>query len=134
MQESKVKTLTAAVVSKSGDKSVTVAIDYKVKHPKYGKYQRRKTLCSVHDEENVSRAGDTVGIKTNVWTPIGTTAAVEQALKKRVMEAGVARVSPSLPHVDSDHDGPSSFLPSTAPPRPCVGLSDLISTRSPPES
>jgi hypothetical protein len=33
---------------------------------------------------------DVVGIKTNVWTPIGTTAAVEQALKKRVMGAGVA--------------------------------------------
>ncbi len=33
---------------------------------------------------------DVVGIKTNVWTPIGTTTAVEQALKTRVMEAGVA--------------------------------------------
>jgi hypothetical protein len=32
---------------------------------------------------------DVVGIKTNVWTPIGTTAAVEQTLKKRVMDAGV---------------------------------------------
>ena len=32
---------------------------------------------------------DVVGIKTNVWSPIGTTRAVEQALKKRVMSAGV---------------------------------------------
>ena len=52
MPDSKVKTLTAAVVSKSGDKSVTVAIDYKVKHPKYGKYMRRRTKLSVHDENN----------------------------------------------------------------------------------
>jgi len=33
---------------------------------------------------------DVVGIKTNVWSPIGTTAAVEQALRTRVLAAGVA--------------------------------------------
>ncbi len=33
---------------------------------------------------------DVVGIKTNVWSPIGTTAQVEQALKTRVVSAGVA--------------------------------------------
>jgi len=32
---------------------------------------------------------DMVGIKTNIWKPIGTTGAVEQALKKRVMDVGV---------------------------------------------
>ena len=58
MQESKAKTLTAAVVSKSGDKSITVAIDYKVKHPKYGKYMRRRTKLAVHDEHNQSGVGD----------------------------------------------------------------------------
>ncbi len=62
MQESKVKTLTAAVVSKSGDKSVTVAIDYKVKHPKYGKYMKRRTKLAVHDEHNKSGVGDVVEI------------------------------------------------------------------------
>ena len=62
MQESKVKTLTAAVVSKSGDKSVTVVIDYKVKHPKYGKYMRRRTKLAVHDERNQSGVGDVVEI------------------------------------------------------------------------
>ena len=36
------------------------------------------------------RPDDVVGIKTNVWRPIGTTAAVEQTLKARVMGAGVA--------------------------------------------
>lgn len=62
MQDSKSKTLTAAVVSKSGDKSVTVAIDYKVKHPKYGKYMRRRTKLAVHDEHNQSGVGDVVEI------------------------------------------------------------------------
>lgn len=62
MQDSKVKTLTAAVVSKSGNKSVTVAIDYKVKHPKYGKYMRRRTKLAVHDEHNQSGVGDVIEI------------------------------------------------------------------------
>ncbi|MHC4119912.1 MAG: 30S ribosomal protein S17 [Planctomycetota bacterium] len=62
MQESKIKTLTAAVVSKSGDKSVTVAIDYKVRHPKYGKYMKRRTKLAVHDEHNQSGVGDVIEI------------------------------------------------------------------------
>ena len=62
MPDSKAKTLTAAVVSKSGDKSVTVAIDYKVKHPKYGKYMRRRTKLAVHDQHNQSSVGDVVEI------------------------------------------------------------------------
>ena len=44
MPEEKIKPITAAVVSKSGNKSVKVAINYKVKHPKYGKYMKRRTL------------------------------------------------------------------------------------------
>ena len=62
MQDSKVKTLTAAVISKSGDKSVTVAIDYKIKHPKYGKYMKRRTKIAVHDEHNQSGVGDVIEI------------------------------------------------------------------------
>ena len=52
----------ATVVSKSGDKSITVQIDYKVKHPMYGKYINRRTKLSVHDENNVAGVGDTVDI------------------------------------------------------------------------
>jgi len=50
MQEKKTKTMTAQVVSRSGDKSIKVAINYKVKHPKYGKYVRKRTTLGVHDE------------------------------------------------------------------------------------
>ena len=86
MQESKIKTLTAAVVSKSGDKSVTVAIDYKVKHPKYGKYMRRRTKLAVHDEHNQSGVGDVVEIaqcrplsKRKSWRLLKIVQKVEQA-------------------------------------------------------
>jgi small subunit ribosomal protein S17 len=74
MPEQKMKPVTAVVVSKSGNKSVKVAIDYKVKHPKYGKYIRRRTTLTVHDEHNKSAVGDMVEIiesrpysKTKSW-------------------------------------------------------------------
>ena len=56
------------------DKSRTVAIRFTVKHPKYGKYLRRRSILQVHDEQNVSRKGDQVEIaecrpisKTKSW-------------------------------------------------------------------
>ena len=74
MPEHKIKPVTAVVVSKSGDKSIKVAIDYKVKHPKYGKYIRRRTTLNVHDEHNKSAVGDVVEVvesrpysKTKSW-------------------------------------------------------------------
>ena len=86
MQDSKIKTLTAAVVSKSGDKSVTVAIDYKVKHPKYGKYMKRRTKIAVHDEHNQSGVGDVIEIaqcrpvsKRKSWRLLKIVQKVEQA-------------------------------------------------------
>ena len=86
MQDRKAKTLTAAVVSKSGDKSVTVAIDYKVKHPKYGKYMRRRTKLAVHDEHNQSGVGDVIEIaqcrplsKRKSWRLLKIVQKVEQA-------------------------------------------------------
>ncbi len=74
MQGQKTKTLTGAVVSKSGDKSIKITIDYKVKHPKYGKYVKRSTSLIVHDEHNKANVGDVVEIaecrpysKTKSW-------------------------------------------------------------------
>ena len=62
MAEKQTKTATAVVISKSGDKSIKVAIDYKVKHPKYGKYVRRRTTFGVHDEYNKAHVGDVVDV------------------------------------------------------------------------
>ena len=86
MPEEKIKPITAAVVSKSGNKSVKVAIDYKVKHPKYGKYVKRRTTMIVHDENNVSSVGDIVEIiesrphsKTKSWRLVKV---LEQAVQE----------------------------------------------------
>ena len=56
------KNTQAFVVSKSGDKSITCQIDYKVKHPRYGKYIRRRTKMGVHDPQNLAAIGDIVEI------------------------------------------------------------------------
>ena len=44
------------------NKTRRVEIPRLVKHPRYGKYIKRRTICYVHDEVNESRAGDTVEI------------------------------------------------------------------------
>ncbi|MBN2269379.1 MAG: 30S ribosomal protein S17 [Sedimentisphaerales bacterium] len=62
MENRKLKTLAGVVVSNSGDKSVKVVIDYKVKHPRYGKYVKRRMKIGVHDEKNESGVGDLVEI------------------------------------------------------------------------
>jgi len=62
------------VVSDKMDKTVTVMVERKVKHPIYKKYIRRSTTFHVHDEENQCREGDVVRItecrpisKTKTW-------------------------------------------------------------------
>jgi small subunit ribosomal protein S17 len=74
-EESKVaRTFTGTVVSDRMDKTVTVMIERRVKHPVYGKYIRRSTKLHVHDEDNTCREGDKVSIeqcrplsKTKSW-------------------------------------------------------------------
>jgi small subunit ribosomal protein S17 len=50
------------VTSDKMAKTRRVEIPRLVKHAKYGKYMRRKTVCYVHDENGQSSAGDTVEI------------------------------------------------------------------------
>lgn len=66
---------TGIVESDKRDKTRKVVINFLAKHPKYGKYVRRRTVLQVHDEENTSRVGDEVEIaecrplsKTKSWT------------------------------------------------------------------
>jgi small subunit ribosomal protein S17 len=69
------KTVAVGVVtSDKMSKTRRVEIPRLVRHPKYGKYVRRKTVCYVHDENNESNVGDTVEIieskprsKTKRW-------------------------------------------------------------------
>jgi small subunit ribosomal protein S17 len=55
--------LIGVVKSDRMNKSRRVEIERFVRHPKYTKIVRRKTVCHVHDEENESRIGDTVEIE-----------------------------------------------------------------------
>ena len=62
------------VTSDKMNKTRRVEIPRLVKHPRYGKYIKRRTICHVHDEANESHAGDTVEImetrplsKTKCW-------------------------------------------------------------------
>jgi len=84
MSETKVvRTLTGKVVSDKMDKTVTVLVERKVKHPIYGKVIRRSKKFHAHDENNEYGIGDVVIIsetrpvsKTKAWA---VTALVEKA-------------------------------------------------------
>jgi small subunit ribosomal protein S17 len=56
------RTAIGVVTSDKMNKSRRVEIPRLVKHARYGKYIRRRTICYVHDESNESHLGDTVEI------------------------------------------------------------------------
>jgi small subunit ribosomal protein S17 len=84
MSETKVvRTLTGKVVSDKMDKTVTVLVERKVRHPVYGKIVRRSNKFHAHDESNEYKTGDIVVIsesrplsKTKSWV---VTALVEKS-------------------------------------------------------
>ena len=68
------KERTGVVTSNKMDKSITVAIKWKEKHPIYGKFVNKTKKYHAHDENNECNIGDTVKImetrplsKTNRW-------------------------------------------------------------------
>ena len=62
-QKKIVRTLTGKVVSNKMDKTITVLIERRVKHPLYGKIVKRSTKLYAHDEEGKCGIGDVVTIK-----------------------------------------------------------------------
>jgi len=56
------KTKTGRVLSNKMDKTITVAVERKVKHPIYGKFVNKTTKFMAHDEKNECGIGDTVTI------------------------------------------------------------------------
>jgi small subunit ribosomal protein S17 len=50
------------VVSKSGDKTIVILIERRVRHPLYGKEIRISKKVHVHDEENKAGIGDVVRV------------------------------------------------------------------------
>lgn len=68
------RTLEGRVSSSAMDKTVTVLIERRVKHPLYGKFMRRSTKIHAHDEANSCQEGDLVRVeqcrpisKTKTW-------------------------------------------------------------------
>jgi len=69
------RSVTGRVVSNKMDKSITVLVERKVKHPVYGKYIKRSTKLHAHDANNECNEGDVVTIsecrplsKSKTWT------------------------------------------------------------------
>ena len=56
------RTLSGLVVSDRMDKTITVKVERRVKHPVYGKFIRRSTKLHAHDGENECRIGDSVTV------------------------------------------------------------------------
>jgi small subunit ribosomal protein S17 len=56
------KTRSGVVTSNKMDKTITVAIERKVKHPLYGKFVKKTSKFHAHDEKNECSIGDTVKI------------------------------------------------------------------------
>ena len=85
-QQDKVqRELTGRVVSDKMDKTITVMVERKVKHPLYKKYVRRSTKFHAHDENNECNMGDVVTIqqcrpiaKSKSWRLVKV---VEQAIQ-----------------------------------------------------
>ena len=69
-----IQALTGRVVSDKMDKTVTVLVEHRVKHPLYGKFVTKSRKYHAHDENNEFKPGDLVEIvacrklaKTKAW-------------------------------------------------------------------
>jgi small subunit ribosomal protein S17 len=72
--EKRARTATGRVVSNKMDKTITVLVERRVKHPVYGKYITRSSKIHAHDEDNSCGVGDTVTVaetrprsRTKTW-------------------------------------------------------------------
>jgi len=88
------RTRVGVVTSDKRDKTVRVELNYTMKHPKYGKYIRRRTVVHAHDEHNAARVGDTVEImecrpisKTKSWRLVRVLARAGEAVHPEAAEA-----------------------------------------------
>ncbi|MEE4280783.1 MAG: 30S ribosomal protein S17 [Pseudomonadales bacterium] len=73
-RQSNPRTVTGFVVSDKMNKTITVRVERRVKHPVYGKFVRKSAKLHAHDEENTCQVGDTVTVvecrplaKTKTW-------------------------------------------------------------------
>ena len=69
------RAMTGVVISSKANKTISVRVERRVKHPVYGKFIRRSTKLAAHDADNACREGDVVTIvetrpisKSKSWT------------------------------------------------------------------
>ena len=84
--EKRTRTVTGRVVSNKMDKTITVLIERRVRHPVYGKYMTRSSKVHAHDAENECGLGDLVTVaetrplsKTKTWKLVEVLEKVESA-------------------------------------------------------
>ena len=72
--EKRTRQVQGRIVSDKMDKTITVLVERRVKHPVYGKYITRSSKVHAHDEDNTAGIGDTVLVaesrplsKTKTW-------------------------------------------------------------------
>ena len=63
MTEQTTRTVQGRVISNKMDKTITVAVERRVKHPIYGKFIKRTTKLHAHDETNQCNEGDVVTLR-----------------------------------------------------------------------
>ena len=61
-KRSALRTITGVVASEKANKTIKVLVEYQMRHEKYGKYLKRRTVLHAHDEKNEAHEGDTVEI------------------------------------------------------------------------
>lgn len=90
------RVLQGTVVSDKGDKTITVLVERKVRHPIYKKYIRKSKKYAAHDEKNSRKVGDVVSIiecapisKRKRWTLVEQeqAATVEKKPAKKAAKA-----------------------------------------------
>ena len=86
--EKRTRTVTGRVVSNKMDKSITVLIERRVRHPLYGKYMTRSSKVHAHDADNQCRIGDLVTVaetrpisKSKSWNLVEVVEKVESAVQ-----------------------------------------------------
>ena len=85
--------LTGVVISDKADKTITVKIERKVKHPTYGKIMKRSTKVHAHDEQNSAKIGDLVTVqecrplsKSKTWMLLSEVPDAPKVLESNIPE------------------------------------------------
>ncbi len=108
------------VTSDRMNKTRRVEVSRLARHPQYGKYLRRRTICYVHDENNESHLGDTVEIiesrplsRLKRWRLVRVVSRMAMAAREALTKEEVEEESPALPGQKSETAGQPASPEST---------------------